>query len=175
MKRVAFFLTMILLPAARAEAAVAEPPGLAARLRAPASEEAAFMLRANGVHVYECLAVPGGFRWSFVTPDATLFDGTRSTATHTTPGLWEASSDRSSATGRVKATQPAGERNLPWVLYRVQSSGDGGLFSGVRSVQRVNTAGGVAPVGGCGETSVGTEARVDFSADYFFYKPRAAG
>ena len=157
MKRAVFVLTMILISAADAGAAVAEPQGLAATLRASASEEPAFMLRANGVHVYECVAVPGGFRWSFVAPDATLFDGTRSTATHTTPGLWEASSDRSSVSGRVRATQAAGADNLPWVLYRVQSSGDGGLFSGVSSVQRLNTAGGVAPASGCGDTTVGTE------------------
>jgi hypothetical protein len=52
------------------------------------------------------------------------------------------------------------------------SSGDGGLFSGVTSVQRVNTAGGVAPAAGCTDTSVGSETRVNFSADYYFYKKR---
>ena len=43
------------------------------------------------------------------------------------------------------------------------------------SIQRVNTRGGAAPVGGCDETHVGTEARVDFSADYYFYKRAATG
>jgi hypothetical protein len=116
--------------------------------------------------------VPGGFAWVFLNPDATLFEGARSIGTHLTPGMWESSSDRSSASGRVLATQPAGPGNLPWALYRTQSSGDGGLFSGVTSVQRVNTAGGVAPTAGCNDTTVGRETRVDFSADYYFYRKR---
>lgn len=173
MTRLPFLLATLLAPAALA--AVSEPAGLPARLRASSNEAPAFMLHANGTHVYECVAVPGGYRWVFLNPDATLFDGARSIATHTTPSVWEASSDRSSASGRVSATQPAGEGNLPWALYRTQSSGDGGLFSGVTSVQRVNTVGGVAPASGCGDTTVGTESRVQFSADYYFYKPRSAG
>jgi hypothetical protein len=72
----------------------------------------------------------------------------------------------------VAGTQPAGAGNLPWALYRTVSSADGGLFSGVTSVQRVNTAGGVAPATGCSDTSVGSETRVNFSADYYFYKKR---
>jgi hypothetical protein len=171
MTRLPFFLAALLAPAAFA--AVSEPAGLPAPLRASQNEAPAFMLRASGTHVYECVAVPGGYRWAFLNPDATLFDGTRSIATHTTASTWEASSDRTSAAGRVSATQPAGEGNLPWALYRTQSSGDGGLFSGVTSVQRVNTVGGVAPASGCGDTTVGTESRVQFSADYYFYKPRA--
>jgi uncharacterized protein DUF3455 len=173
MTRIRPFLAA-LLAAGAAHAAIGEPSGLAATLRASGNEAPAFMLTASGVHVYECRAVPGGYAWSFLNPDATLFEGTRSVATHATPSLWEATSDRSGATGRVIATQPAGPGNLPWTLYRAQSSGEGGIFSGVTSVQRVNTAGGVAPAGGCGDATVGTESRVAFTADYYFYKPRGA-
>ncbi|PYR41378.1 MAG: hypothetical protein DMF95_31190 [Acidobacteria bacterium] len=38
-------------------------------------------------------------------------------------------------------------------------------------VQRLNTAGGVAPSTGCsGPTDVGNEAFVPYTADYFFYR-----
>jgi hypothetical protein len=49
------------------------------------------------------------------------------------------------------------------------------MFAGVSSIQRVNTAGGAPPRGACDDTHVGDEARVAFTADYYFYKPRAAG
>lgn len=168
--RIAFLC--LAFAAAPASAVVSEPGGLAPHLRATAGEVPEFALRANGSHVYECRAVPGGYVWTFLNPDATLFEGARSVGTHVQPGMWESSSDRSSASGRVAGTQAAGPGNLPWALYRAESSVDGGLFSGVTSVQRVNTAGGVAPATGCSDTSVGSETRVDFSADYYFYKKR---
>lgn len=162
----------LLVAALPAAAQVGEPGGLSPQMRAGGNEAPAFMLRASGTHVYECRAVQGGFSWTFLNPDATLFEGTRSIATHVTPSMWESSTDRSSASGRVAATQAAGPGNLPWTLWRTQSSGDGGIFSGVTSVQRVNTAGGVAPAAGCGDTNLGSETRSNFTADFYFYKRR---
>jgi len=164
-----------LLAPAMGIAAIAEPTGLQPRLRALPDEEPAFMLTANGVHVYECRAAPGrsgGYAWTFTNPDATLFEGSRSIGTQSAPNLWESSSDRSSVSAVVQATQPAGDANLPWTSMRAQSASETGLFSGVTRVQRVNTVGGVAPASGCSEDSVGSEVRVQFSADYYFYKRR---
>lgn len=168
-------LATALLAPALAAAAIAGPAGLQPRLRAAANEEPAFMLTANGVHVYECrpaAGAPGGFAWTFVNPDATLFEGTRSVGTHATPNLWESSSDRSSVSAVVQASQPAGEGNLPWTSMRAQAVSETGLFAGVTRVQRVNTAGGVAPANGCAADNAGREVRVQFSADYYFYKRR---
>lgn len=174
----AIAVTLVLASTATpAAAAIAEPGGLAPALRASPAEVPAFALRADGVHVYECRAAPGrpgGFAWTFVNPDATLYDGGRSAGVHVTPNLWESSSDRSSVSAVVRAVQSAGAQNLPWTLMRAQPSSEGGLFSGVTSVQRVNTAGGVAPATGCSEGSAGSEARVAFSADYVFYKRRGS-
>ena len=162
----------VLIAALPALAQVGEPAGLSPQMRAGANEAPAFMLRATGTHVYECRAAPGGFAWTFLNPDATLFEGSRSIATHSSTGQWQSSSDRSSVSGRVAATQPAGAGNLPWTLYRTQSTTDTGLFNGVTAVQRVNTVGGAAPAGGCTDTTVGTETRVNFTADYYFYRLR---
>jgi hypothetical protein len=38
----------------------------------------------------------------------------------------------------------------------------------------VKTSGGVAPASGCDSDHVGSEARVAFGADYYFYKKRGA-
>ena len=46
------------------------------------------------------------------------------------------------------------------------------MFAGVTSIQRVNTNGGIAPATGCDDSHAGNEARVAFSADYYFYKRR---
>jgi hypothetical protein len=160
------------LPAA---AAIPEPGDLAPGLRAPANEEAAFMLSGDGVYVYECrqsLLDPNAYGWVFVVPDATLYDGARSVARHATVGVFEALTDRSSLSGVVRASQAAGAANLPWLSMRAQPLSSDGVFAGVTSIQRVNTSGGMAPTSGCGPTNVGGSTRVAYQADYYFYKQR---
>lgn len=161
------------LPAA---ALVAEP--LVARpLRPLPGEAPAFMLQASGVQVYQCLPLgsdPNVFAWTATAPQATLFDGSRSVARWTGTNQWEAIDDRSSISGVVRSMQAAGANDLPWALLRAIPVGDSGLFAGVTSVQRVNTRGGAAPTGGCDASRAGEEARVDFSADLYFYKRSGA-
>jgi len=166
------FLGLAALPAA----AVTAPGGLPPRLQAAPGEEPAFMLAAEGVHVFECKPGngPTGFTWSFVAPDATLFEGARTAATQTRPDLWESATDRSSVTAVPRTTAQAGDADLPWALFAAQPLADAGLFAGVTSIQRVNTAGGVAPAADCGADRAGSELRVPFTADYYFYR-RAAG
>jgi len=165
------------LSAIPAAAAIAEPDGIAASLRAPASEAPAFVLNGNGVYIYQCrqsVSDPNTYAWAFVVPDATLYEGTRSVARHATVGLYEALSDRSSVSGVVRSSQAAGTANLPWVLIRAQPIGESGLFANVSSIQRVNTTGGAAPTSGCGPDNTGEEARVAYQADYYFYKRTGA-
>jgi hypothetical protein len=166
-------LLLAALLAALPAAAITEPGGIAASLRVPASEAAAFVLNGNGVYIYQCrqaISDPNTYVWAFVVPDATLYDGSRSVARHATIGLYESLSDRTSVSGVVRSSQPAGGSNLPWVLIRAQPIGESGLFANVSSIQRVNTTGGAAPSSGCGPDNVGEEARVAYQADYYFYK-----
>jgi hypothetical protein len=167
-----FTIPLIALPVT---AAIPEPTGLARNLRAGADEEPAFMLSASGAHIYECKArvnEPGAFSWFFVAPDATLYDAGATAGVHRAANQWESSSDRSSVSGVLRATQASGPDNLPWALIRAIPASETGRFAGVTSIQRVNTAGGAAPAQGCGATSVGAETRVAYSADYYFYKRR---
>jgi hypothetical protein len=158
--------------AALPAAAIPEPSGASARIRPAATEEASFMLSAEGVHVFECKPVAGGYRWTFVTPDVTLYEGGRSAATQTIPDQWDSTSDRSSVSATVRSTQAAGTDALPWALMRAAPGSETGLFAGVTSIQRVNTSGGVAPATGCGASTAGSEARVPMTADYYFYRRR---
>lgn len=168
--------SIVLGLAAVPAAAITAPGGLPPRLQPSAAEEPAFMLSAEGVHVFECKpGGPDGFTWSFVAPDATLFEGSRTAATQSVPNLWESSSDRSSVTAVARATQSAAEGDLPWALFGAQPLSDTGLFAGVTSIQRINTAGGVAPSQACSEDSAGSELRIPFTADYYFYRREGAG
>ena len=156
-------------------AAVSPPAGLTSAITAPADEEAAFMLRAEGTHVFECKPLaqdPNRFAWAFGGPDATLYDSGRPVARHAAENMFEAIGDRSSVSGAIRSRQDGGANNLPWLLLRAASTPDAGLFAGVTSVQRVNTSGGVAPAAGCDANNVGKEARTAFTADYYFYRRR---
>jgi hypothetical protein len=43
----------------------------------------------------------------------------------------------------------------------------------VSYIQRLDTAGGLAPTTGCDASHVGAIARVDYTATYFFYRPKS--
>jgi len=45
-----------------------------------------------------------------------------------------------------------------------------GKFANVTSIQRLATRGGVEPTVPCNESIVGNEARVPYTAEYYFYK-----
>lgn len=151
-------------------------PGVPPRLQPSALEEPAFMLSAEGVHIFECKpGGPTGFTWRFVAPAATLYEGARSAATQSAPDLWEAANDRSSVAGVARTVVDAAEGDLPWALYGAHGLAETGLFAGVTSIQRINTAGGVAPSESCSETDAGSELRVPFTADYYFYRRAGEG
>ena len=90
--------------------------------------------------------------------------------THGAGPHW-AASDGSVVNGTTitQSASPTGDA-IPWLLLRATAwSGTTGLFSDVSYVQRLNTSGGKAPATGCDSTSVGTELRVGYAADYYFY------
>jgi hypothetical protein len=55
------------------------------------------------------------------------------------------------------------------LLQAVSHTGDGRM-SKVTYVQRLDTAGGLAPAAGCDADHVGKEADVDYTATYYFYR-----
>ena len=56
---------------------------------------------------------------------------------------------------------------IPWLLLGAASTEGPGVFDHVTFVQRLNTAGGKAPANP--GTTVGEEARVAYTAEYYFY------
>lgn len=173
MKRIV--LAPLLAAALPAAAAISPPSGLGRGMAAPPNVEPAFALSASGVQIYQCSNLGDGWGWTYVAPDVTLYEGTRSIGEHKRPDLWESTSDRSSVTAVPRVNQGAGAGNLPWQLMRAAPLNPTGMFANVTYVQRVNTQGGLPSPTGCGPGLEGTENRVPFRADYYFYKPVGAG
>jgi hypothetical protein len=123
---------------------------------------------AKGVQIYVCSVAGVANEWKFKAPEAKLIDAQgRPFAKHYAGPTWEAR-DGSKIVGKVLASEPAPkEGTIPWLLLSTDSSGSG-VLAGVRFAQRVNTSGGTGPTGAC--PTAGTERRVEYMADYIFYK-----
>jgi hypothetical protein len=141
------------------------------KLKPPANESLAMIVPAKGVQIYECRArkdQAGAYEWAFVAPEADLFDTNGSKiGRHYAGPHWE-STDGSKIAGTVKANSDAPQADaIPWLLLVTKSVGPQGSFSKITSIQRVNTVGGVAPKTGCSQSTVGTNARIAYTADYY--------
>ena len=136
-------------------------------LKPGAGESLALVVAAEGVQIYECR----DGKWAFVAPEAELLDANaRRVGRHYAGPRWE-SVDGSGIAGVVKARADAPVPGaIPWLLLSTKSVGREGAFSKVTSVQRVATAGGVAPEGGCPQA--GVQARVPYTAQYYFFSMR---
>jgi hypothetical protein len=172
-----FKVTAFLLALFVAACASPQPPTsmvrVPDRLTPGTSEALAMIVPAKGVQIYECRArkdQAGGYEWAFVAPEADLFDarGNR-IGRHYAGPHWE-SNDGSKVLGTVKERADAPVAGaIPWLLLAATSVGSEGSFSKVTSIQRVNTVGGVAPEAGCSEAAAGTPARINYTADYYFF------
>lgn len=143
------------------------------RIRAGANESLAMIVPAKGVQIYECRAgKDAGARpeWVFVAPEAELYDTRGNTiGRHGAGPYWEAR-DGSRIQGALKERIDAPVAGaIPWLLLTAKPTGPTGSFSKVTSIQRVNTVGGAAPAAGCTGDTIGTPARVDYTADYYFF------
>jgi hypothetical protein len=136
-------------------------------LKPTAGEKLAMVVPAKGVQVYECR----DGKWAFVAPDAELFDAAgKKIGTHYAGPHWEAA-DGSKIVAKVSARADAPSAGaIPWLLLSSKSVGPQGAFSGVTSIQRVSTTGGLAPQGTCSQA--GEQARSPYTADYYFFTAR---
>ena len=131
-----------------------------------------------------------GFAWLLFTPEATLFeDNDRQVITHffspnpsehgAIRATWQHSEDSSTVWAKV-VPPPSVDAHfvaqdaVPWLLLEVSGAEagptGGNKLTAATFVQRVNTAGGVAPLTGCTSTrDVGDKAFMPYTADYIFY------
>jgi len=143
------------------------------KLKPSADESLVMIVAAKGVQIYECRAKKdpsGDYEWAFVAPEAELFDAAGSRiGKHYAGPTWE-SNDGSKIAGTVTESAAAPEAaSIAWLLLAAKPFGPAGAFSKFTSVQRVSTAGGVAPKTGCSQSATGTQARINYTADYYFF------
>lgn len=143
-----------------------------AALQPPDGERALFKWNATGAQIYECRADgKGRFTWTFVAPEAELFNQDNDiVGTHGAGPFW-AALDGSRTVGTVRASaEGASPADIPVLLLSARPGGGSGLMRSVTSVQRLNTRGGSAPLAGCRtESDAGKQARQPYIADYVFF------
>jgi len=156
---------------------VGKSPSIPEALRVPSNQILIRQVQAVGVQIYECQSTkdePARFHWTFKAPEAELRDQKgKAVGRHYAGPTWEAY-DGSKVVGEVMARDNGADPDaIPWLLLNVTSTSESGLFSHIKSIQRINTSGGNAPAGGCNEALAGKEVRVPYKAEYLFYKSRA--
>ena len=149
-------------------------PQVPENLKVPAGNETTFHAHATGVQIYVCnpsATDQTQFAWSFKAPEAKLLDARgKVVGSHYAGPTWE-SAKGSKVVGAMLQNAPAPDPEaIPWLLLQAKSTTGPGVFDRVTFVQRVRTGGGKAPTTGCDAADIGREARVPYTADYFFYR-----
>ena len=132
------------------------------------NEAVVVSVHAEGAQVYECKAgADGKLAWQFREPIATLLVDGKTVGRHFAGPSWELA-DGSAVVGKIAGRAPgATPKDIPLLKLEAASHRGSGQLTGVTTVQRLNTKGGVTE-GPC--KSAGTFLSVPYSADYTFLK-----
>jgi hypothetical protein len=162
--RILMFLLSIVAASMFTGAASAQvPPAIGAP-----GESAVVTLHAEGAQVYECkVASDGKLAWAFREPIATLLLDGKTVGRHYAGPNWE-HADGSAVVGKAVASVAGKTPSaIPWLKLEVTAHRGSGTLSGVATVQRINTQGGVH-AGACDQA--GALHSAPYSADYVFLK-----
>ena len=161
---------MVAMAAPASAQAIPVPP-VPNDIKVPSGHTAFLKGAAVGTQNYICLPAPSGYAWKLFGPQATLFltfkvfnvEVKQQIMTHylspnpdeagTPRPTWQSSLDTSAVWGKAAAssTDPAyvAPGAIPWLLVEIVGSEQGPLVSNTlaptKYIQRINTAGGVAP------------------------------
>ncbi len=136
-----------------------------APIAAPA-EATVVTLHAEGAQIYECKAGAGGkLSWAFREPIATLLLDGKTVGRHYAGPNWE-HIDGSAVVAKLAANAPGQTTDdIPWLKLAATAHRGRGMLSGVNTIQRIDTHGGVH-AGPC--EKAGSLFSAPYSADYVF-------
>jgi uncharacterized protein DUF3455 len=160
-----------------AGAQLAPPADVPQPIRTAAGEQLVLKAHASGWQIYLCSAGSDGkSAWTLKAPQAELRDAKGAVIGRHYAGPTWRDDDGSEVTGkalaRVESPQPD---SIPWLLVSAVSHAGHGVLERVTSIQRIHTKGGQPPPAQqCDAAKQGAEARVPYSADYYFYAPAAS-
>jgi len=154
-------------------------PGVPPSLVVPEGNKVSFHAYAVGVQIYGATASTTsstGFTWTFQAPEAVLFDadgnivGIHYAFAGPTRPAWETESGSRVVGARTVPGVTVNSNSIPWlILSAVPTNTVGpGVLARTTYIQRVHTTGGLAP--SAAPTQLGQEARVAYTAEYFFYR-----
>jgi hypothetical protein len=125
---------------------------------------------AVGAQVYECKAdAASKLVWQFREPIATLLVDGKTVGRHYAGPSWEMA-DGSTVSAKVSGRAPGTtSSDIPLLKLDVSTRRGEGQLTGVTTIQRINTRGGVAE-GTC--SAAGAFLSVPYAADYAFYRKR---
>lgn len=189
-KTTALIVALGTAPAIAAGADNLIPPQVPVNIEVPAGHKAFLIASAEGTQNYICLATGTSIGWTFLGPQATLFDDAQGQIlTHflspnpienaTPRAAWQHSRDTSTvwAVAIASSTDPnfVAPGAIPWLLLQAVGAeygpGYGDRMTQTRFIQRVNTAGGIAPQAGCSlPADIGKKALVPYTTQYVFYR-----
>jgi hypothetical protein len=145
-----------------------------ASLAVPDDSHLAFYHDAIGVQIYACQATATGYAWTFQAPEAKLFDRRgHLVVKHYGGPTWESVRDQSKVVAKKLKEFTAHADAIPELLLEATAHDGEGEMDDVNYIQRLETVGGRAPTSGCDAAHVDAIARVDYTATYFFYRPKA--
>ena len=140
-------------------------PSVPENLKPPVGEHLLAHAHASGQQIYVC----DGSKWILSGPNAKLFDEAgQKVGSHFVGPTWRWS-DGSQVTGRPIASATSDPASIPWLLLTATGHSGDGVMRNVSSIQRLQTKGGKAPSKGCDRSHPGQQARISYTADYFFY------
>ncbi len=183
-KSTTFIITAILIVLAAhfATAQIAIPTDAPSALAVPAGLELVLSARGVGSQIYTCKAgADGAFSWTLKAPDAELRDPNHNDKVigqHFAGPTWKLD-DGSEVTGKATAHVDSPKKDspdadsIPWLLVNVVSHAGKGQLTNVTTIQRLHTHGGKPPATGCEESHKDAETKSSYTADYYFYAPKA--
>jgi hypothetical protein len=129
-------------------------------IRVPPGNRLIAQFPAQGVQVYQCT----GGAWTFLEPIAALGDPSPAVIHFRGPS-WESIRDGSLVEAATVASSPVAGA-IPQLLLKATKTRGSGIFGNVTYVQRLDTAGGLAPTTTCKD---GQTQGVAYTADYLFF------
>jgi Protein of unknown function (DUF3455) len=150
-----------------------EAPDVPDAIAVPAGLQPVLFAHATGSQIYTCQqGASKHFEWTLKGPDAELKDRKdKVIGQHTLGPTWKLK-DGSEVTGKPAAqVDSLDSESVPWLLLDVANNAKKGALANVTKIQRVHTHGGKPGNGVCDEAHKGTETKIDYSADYYFFAP----
>jgi hypothetical protein len=131
-----------------------------AAIQVPPGNRLIAAMDSQGVQVYQC----NGGAWTFLEPIAQLGDPSPAVIHFRGPS-WESIRDGSLVEAKTVASSPVAGA-IPQLLLQATRTRGTGIFGDVTFVQRLDTAGGVAPTTRCTD---GQTQGVPYTAEYRFF------